>query len=150
MAGCGIMAVNEESGQSVFEFLIVLPMLIGMTIILIRVNTAIQISIVDQQYARAQVLFLAFNSPFYPALDKQSSQLVANGTSQMMVGVSDNPAGASNYSPKATVQLIARSKANSGSDSPQEEPAGGATLAKGPFQETPTPVAATSLATEVI
>lgn len=116
------MSREKEAGQSLIEFLLMLPLLIGMVIILIRVNTAIQISIVDQQYARAQALFLTFNSPFYPKLNIQQV-LGQSKINQMMVGVSDNVAPESgSYSPTATVQRITRTLANVGSDSPKEEP----------------------------
>jgi hypothetical protein len=115
--------IMDDKGQSVFEFLMMLPMLFGMVIILTRVNTAIQISIVNQQYARAQTLFLAFNSPIYPSLDHQVLDLIAKSTNQMIVGVSDNPPGASkSYTPQATVQHISRKKSVPAPDTPNEEP----------------------------
>ncbi len=114
------MDVKGESGQSIFEFLFAMPMLIGMVMILIRLNTAIQMSLVNQQYSRAQALFLAYNSPFYPELEKQEN-LVGKSTNQLMVGVSDNPA-TPNYFPKASVQLIGRNRKSAGSNAPQEEP----------------------------
>ena len=36
--------LRSESGQSLMEFAMLLPMLVGMTVIFIRINTAIQIS----------------------------------------------------------------------------------------------------------
>jgi len=122
--GLSIMDVerlDQECGQSLFEFMMMLPMLFGMVIILIKVNTAIQISIVDQQYARAQALFLTFNSPHYPPLSKQVGSLIGNSMNQMLLGVSDNQASG-NYVPKATVQLIARKKNAPAPDTEQEEP----------------------------
>src|SRR5688500_8394742 len=100
------MVVKEETGQSILEFLMMLPMLIGFCIMLMRVNMAIQISIVNQQYARAQTLFLTFNSPHYPSLERQVQDLTPNSMNQMLLGVSDNVAVAG-YTPKAPVQLIA-------------------------------------------
>lgn len=119
--GCLIMGV-DEGGQSVLEFLVALPLLIGMTLLLIRINTAIQISIVDQQYARAQTLALALNSPFYPANNHKMGDLVGKKANQLLVGISDNPAGNGDYVPKATVQMITRNKNKVGINTDQEEP----------------------------
>jgi len=115
------MAVSNEEGQSLFEFLLMLPMLVGLTVILVRVNSAIQISIVNQQYARAQTLFLAFNNSTYPVLSQQS-RLIKNGTNQLILGVSDNVADNEGYTPIASVQMITRNKSGQASDAPREEP----------------------------
>ena len=116
--------VQGEDGQSVLEFLLMLPMLVGLTVMLIRVNTVIQISIVNQQYARAEALWLTFNSAFYPELRHRETNLVSKGYNQMILGVSDNaaPESAERYTPKASVQNIAR-KRGLGSNEPQSEPA---------------------------
>src|SRR4051812_32338299 len=119
-----IMVVEREEGQSIIEFLLMLPMLLGITMILIKLNIAIQIAIVDQQYARAQALFLAFNSPYYPSVQKREQRLVPSGTNQLITGVSDNAdeGGQGTYVPKATVQPITRSKRVTASDAAHEEP----------------------------
>ena len=38
-----------ERGQSLLEFCLLLPVLLGLVTMMIRVNTAIQVSIVNQQ-----------------------------------------------------------------------------------------------------
>jgi hypothetical protein len=111
----------NEDGQSILEFLLTLPMLLGFVILLIKINTAIQISIVDQQYARAQALFITYNSPFYPEISKYG-RLISNSTHQLILGVSDNAASGDSYQPIATEQLITRSKKNTASNAPREEP----------------------------
>jgi len=83
------VAKNEE-GQSLLEFLLVLPVLLGLVALMTRVNTAIQASLVYQQYARAQTTFLTFNSPVYPSLRLQASELNGKNYNQMTIGVSDN------------------------------------------------------------
>jgi hypothetical protein len=117
------MDVRNEEGQSIVEFLLMLPLMFGIAMTLLWVNSAIQIGIVDQQYARAQVLFLAFNSPFYPEYTKQV-QMVEQGTNQMVMGVSDNaiPDGAT-IVPKATTQQITRNSiAKTASNENRAEP----------------------------
>lgn len=115
---------ENESGQSVVEFLIVLPILLGLSVLLIRVNTAIQVSIVNQQYARAQTHFLTFNSSVYPSLRLRKFNMHANGFNQMMIGVSDKaiPEGQDTAPPEATVIQISNSKEYKGSDENQLEP----------------------------
>jgi len=58
--------VSNDEGQSLLEFLIALPMMIGISMLLVRVNTAIQASIVQQKYARGAIHFFTWNSPYYP------------------------------------------------------------------------------------
>ncbi len=120
----GAERLLRESGQSLVEFLLIFPVLIGFIVVIVRINTAIQISIVDQQYARAQAWFITFNSPFYPPLtDKTGASTGGGWFNQMVIGVSDNKAPANGqYTPQATVQLISRSLNVKGSDANQEEP----------------------------
>ena len=115
--------VNSESGQSLLEFAFLLPVLVGMTVVLIRINTAIQISIVNQQYSRAQVLFAAFNSPFYPEA-KYQADMVEKKMNQVVMGVSENTnqGGEDDYTPLASIQRITRSKTIRGPNAPQSEP----------------------------
>jgi Flp pilus assembly protein TadG len=118
---------REESGQSIIEFVLMMPLLLGMVILLVKINSVIQASIVDQQYARAEALFLAFNSPFYPENSKKET-LIEDQMNQMLVGVSGNLASGENgdYSPQATVLSVARSDTNplarSASDESGQEP----------------------------
>ena len=119
-----VKIARGEQGQSLLEFLLMLPMMIGLIVIMSRVNTAIQASIVDQQYARMQTLWLTFNSPIYPKLGLQASQLNQKKYNQMMVGVSDNVITASSSQPKASTTLITRTPAQAfgASNDPQQEP----------------------------
>jgi hypothetical protein len=113
----------DRSGQSLVEFLVLMPLLIGLTVIMVRVTTAIQVSIVNQQYARAQSLFLAYNSAVYPRLQQREDNFIRRGYNNMVIGVSDNSAPDSGpYVPKATVQKIARKPNGGGSDENQSEP----------------------------
>jgi hypothetical protein len=113
----------DESGQSILEFLLLLPMLLGLTVLVIRTNTAIQVSIANQQWARAQALFLTFNSPIYPSVASRESNFIQTGFNQMMIGVSDNIASSQGtYVPIATVQNIARKANAGGSDDAQTVP----------------------------
>lgn len=117
--------VRDDSGQSVLEFLFLLPMLIGLTVVLIRINSAIQVSIVNQQYARSQTLFLAFNSPVYPQSEYREKFFVQGQSNRMVIGVSDNvqKEDEAEYVPEATTQNIARNRRLSGGEGPaQSEP----------------------------
>lgn len=108
------------------EFLLMLPVMMGLVILMIRVNSAIQVSIVDQQYARAQVHFLTFGSPVFPQISQRVPNLDGKGYNQMVMGVSDNLTSTSGaaYVPEATTQNIARNRkvAAMGDDTPQTEP----------------------------
>lgn len=128
--GKGEALSSDQSGQSVIEFLLMLPLLVGMTLLLIKVNTAIQMSIVNQKYARAQALFIAFNSPVFPRRGSIASNFVEKNTNQMVVGVSENSftaeaieAAGGDQQPEASTFNIAPRKVAGGSDAPGEEPA---------------------------
>ena len=114
-----------EEGQSVIEFLLLLPVLVSFTVVLVRINTAIQVSIVDQQYARANALYLTFNSAVYPEKTYQNI-LFSEQMNQMLLGVSDNPSPSSaeegDYVPQATTQWVTRNKRIAGSNDPKSEP----------------------------
>ncbi len=114
---------NEDLGQSIIELILMLPVMIGLIILMIKINTAIQVSIVDQKYARAQALFLTFNSPFYPDIEKQV-KMADYSMNQMLVGVSGNLESSgqgSDYLPEATTQNIARNPRGQ-RDDPGKEP----------------------------
>lgn len=79
---------HGESGQSIIEFLLMVPIVIGLTMMMIKVNTVIQISIVNQKYARAQALFIAYNSPYFPELRFRKEMIEDRKSNQMILGVS--------------------------------------------------------------
>lgn len=115
---------DSESGQSILEFMISLPIMVGLIVILTKANTLIQMAIVNQQYGRAQALFLAYNNATYPRQAHRDS-MRGTGYNQMIVGVADNPApdpnGGGEYPPEASKLNITRKKP-SGTDPAQEEP----------------------------
>ena len=123
---------ETQSGQSIVEFLILLPFLIGLTVIMIRANTAIQFSIVDQQYARAQAFFLAFNHNTYPSLlgsdgaPALRSVLTEDAQNQLVLGVSNQAppdSDEANFQPDAQVQRVARTLKKAGAiGAPGEQP----------------------------
>jgi len=66
---------------------------LALVIVLARVNMAIQVSIVNQQYATAQAHWLAFNSaPFFPQLflRVRNFQEAPKRGNLMILGVSSN------------------------------------------------------------
>lgn len=113
------------SGQSILEFLIVLPLMVGLVMLMVRVNTAIQISIVNQQYTRAQALFIAYNSAVYPRLEQRIAGGDKSAFNQMIMGMSFKAISAGddftegNRQPDAPLGIISR---KGGSDDPKIEP----------------------------
>jgi len=106
---------SRNSGQAMVEFLLLLPAVVILIAVLVRVNLAIQVSIVNQQYARAQALWLAFNSPVYPELRHRVKNF-QSGTklfNEMVIGVSQNAfpdEGDEAYQPEATIQNVSQRK----------------------------------------
>jgi len=120
------LSSRSNGGQSLIEFVFMLPVMFGMIFILIRVNSAIQVSIVNQKYSRQRLLELVGNSPHYPDVGQRLTEMVTNGINRMVVGVSEEliPDKAVDFTPSATTQVITAKKDSSGtaSDAAQEEP----------------------------
>lgn len=114
---------QSEKGQALFEFLLLLPLMVIVTTLLIKVNTTTQLSIVNQQYARAQVLFLAYNSPEYPELRLRQTRRPQD---VLYLGVSENlPSDRLNegkYVPEAPSFKITRPSAPIGNNDEKTEP----------------------------
>ena len=118
---------SRRSGQSLVEFVLILPVVIGMLFLLIRVDSAIQVSIVNQKYSRQRLFELVGNSPYYPDLGRVPS-LIEKGDNRLVVGVSEESTQEidSGFSPSAPTQMIARRRAVAAnaeaSDDPGEQP----------------------------
>lgn len=111
---------RDESGQSLIEFLLFIPILLAITGFTLRVNAAIQSSIVDQKYARAQTFTLTSNSAYYPRNEVRNSTKNTFGrisADQMVLGVSSNIA-TEGYNPKATTISIVSEGKPYGNDDP--------------------------------
>ena len=114
---------SNESGQSVIEFMLMLPLMLALTVLLVKMNTAIQMSIVNQQYARAQLTFLTFNSSSYPQRKLVKSLFERTNSNRMIIGVAENsfpPEGTA--APEASTYTVARNSKRVGADPPQDEP----------------------------
>jgi hypothetical protein len=81
---------NHQSGQSILEFLVTLPLMLGLVMLMIRVNTYIQMGVVNQQYARAQTLFVSGNGAEYPQRPLVITNLAKARYNQFVVAISDN------------------------------------------------------------
>lgn len=57
---------HAQSGQSMMEFAILIPLLIGLMALMVEVETVISGAIVGQKYVRQHLHFLFFNSRNYP------------------------------------------------------------------------------------
>lgn len=121
-----MITVVEETGQSIIEFLIILPLMVGLMILMVKVNTAIQVSIVNQQYVRAQLLFFSYNSATYPRLKTRVEGLYPFSYNQVLMGMSNKRISdgdeyqGSNKIPDAVEIGLTRKKG--GSDEAQVEP----------------------------
>lgn len=119
----------DDRGQGALEFLLLLPMCLGVVMLMIRVNTVIQISIVDQKYAREQALFVAGNAADYPLRPGVVETLAGTGASmsnQLVMGVSENaPTGtgdadSESFNTQASTFVIGRASNRLGSDAQGE------------------------------
>lgn len=126
--GAGSGLATGEEGQSVLEFLYLLPLLVALTMLMIRVNTAIQMDIVNEQWVREMALYISGNGANYPRRPGIIDQLAPLGYNQLVIGMastyvssSDGEGDGSNGAVDAPVYNIAGSKIL-GSDAPQEEP----------------------------
>lgn len=118
----GVKLGNE--GQGLLELIFAVPVFIGFVWIFFKVNSAIQVSINNQQHSRGQILHLAFNSAVFPELKFRlgSSGMASTGApNQFTAGTSadhvepDSPVN-------ATVVSLARSPAQEQGESIQSLP----------------------------
>lgn len=124
----------DEKGQSMLEFVFMLPILVGLIVVMVRTNTVIQMSVVNQKYARAQALWLTFNSPYYPRLSfrkpkdscgdfDSNDQFIRYGYNRMVIGMADQPVEDTGGKADAVTQFVARDSAQAGVEGPsQSEP----------------------------
>ncbi len=120
-------SATDESGQSVLEFVFMLPILIGLVVVMVRSNTVIQMSIVNQKYTRAQALWLTFNSPHYPRLSFRQAgspedQFVQYGYNRMIIGMADQDVSETGGKAVASTQVVARDAKLVGDGPSQTEP----------------------------
>lgn len=117
-----ITVASNQRGQSLIEVVFLLPIIFGLFVVTAKINTAIQVAIVNQQYARAQALTLAQNSPYYPRRQQQLVMSTKN-SNQLIMGVADQVLDEDDEGvPKATVQVIARTRGLAGSEPQEKEP----------------------------
>jgi hypothetical protein len=109
--------LSGHSGQSMLEFLFMLPLMLALTILLVRVNTSIQMSIVNQKYTRGQAQWFVFNSPIYPQRVSPDGQkfreanFIGPNYNQMIIGVSEEPPSENNQNAiSASTQVIVRNQ----------------------------------------
>jgi hypothetical protein len=115
---------SDERGQSLLEFLFLLPVLLGMVFILFRVSATIQMSIVNQKYIRSHMLNSNFNSAVYPRRERVVSDFAPYNYNRMVMGMGEEPVDEENEGRvDASVSMITRSKRLAGSRGPdQDEP----------------------------
>lgn len=83
--------LQQEEGQSLLEVVFIFPFLFLFIGLLFKMNMAVQMSIVNTQYARIQAYVLTLNSPEYPRIEfRRSPKMFGLGGQDLMVlGVSD-------------------------------------------------------------
>ena len=119
--------LSSERGQSVLEFVFMLPILLGLIVIMVRSNTVIQMSIVNQKYARAQALWLTFNSPHYPRRSFRTpgspgDQFVQFGFNRMVIGMTETPVDDTGGKATASMQAVVRGGVPAPDGPSQSEP----------------------------
>jgi hypothetical protein len=119
--------LRDEHGQSVLEFVFMLPVLLGLIVIMVRSNTVIQMSIVNQKYTRAQALWLTFNSPYYPRLSfrkdgSPDDQFVRYGFNRMVIGMAEKPVDDTGGKATASTQTVVRGGVPAPDGPSQSEP----------------------------
>ena len=115
---------ENRSGQSLVEFVFMLPLIVGMLVLLIRVNSAIQVSIVNQKYSRQRLFELIANNSTYPS-DARRDALRGRKEHRLLVGVSEESTGdQADLQVSAPTEWITRSKkaAMGASTQAQSEP----------------------------
>lgn len=119
--------MNRRSGQSLMEFVLILPVMAGLLFLMIRVSATIQVSIVNQKYARQRALELADNGANYPKLRFLRGNFIERRSNRMVVGVSEettdvSSGGSSEIVATAPTLPITSRKQLPGSNENQTEP----------------------------
>jgi hypothetical protein len=86
-----MVARQKERGQSLIEFVLILPVMVGMLFLMLRVSSGVQVSIVNQKYSRLRIFEFASNAPYYPSLARFRDSFVAQNSNRMVIGVSEEP-----------------------------------------------------------
>lgn len=109
----------NQKGQSVLEFLFLMPLVVIFIGLLIRIMIVTQTSIVQQKYARAQALTLTGYSPEFPStiLRQSAYELHMN---QMLIGIAKNnaPAEDADYPPRPPIVAVSRPGTDMGQTNP--------------------------------
>ena len=106
--------IRNDAGQSMLEFVLLLPLFIGIFFLMLRLNSATQISIVNQKYARTTTLRLTYNHPWFVKFSPVGT--TSNGVNaaryhRETIGISDEFTDG-NRRPIATSFLITRTPAS--------------------------------------
>jgi len=118
--------IQNQKGQSLIEMVVAVPIFLGFVWILFQVNTAIQVSINNQQHSRGQMLHLAFNSPIFPELKFRVAPagMVENKTDLFIAGTSAEHVEDGTSTVLATVVSVARDAKKVLGESTQSLPVG--------------------------
>lgn len=102
---------KSNSGQSILEFAFLIPIFATILFLIIEVETAISMSIVNQKYSRNHMHFLFFNHRQYPQHDFVQKQK-GDSMRRWWIGVDDNSTynKLNNIVPKAPTQKIGKIK----------------------------------------
>lgn len=116
-----------NEGQSILELMFSIPVFVGFIWVFFQVNTAIQVSINNQQHSRAQMLHLTFNSPIFPELkfreDPMTGMIASGNPEQFTAGTSDELVDAANPSTiTPTIISLARDPSKEKGESNQSWP----------------------------
>lgn len=82
---------DQRRGQTLLEFLIVLPLILVFIKITLKVNAASQISINNQKALHSKILDLASNSPFFPRIANHEVSFVKKNRNFMTIGMVAGP-----------------------------------------------------------
>ncbi len=119
------LAITDEGGQSILEFILTLPLMLGLVVLLLRINTTIQMSIVNQKYTRGMAQWFVFNSAVFPEVKVRRNDFVNPGAgatfNQMIIGVSENRPSKEDPGAEASkFRIVRRAKDNKESEAGEE------------------------------
>ncbi len=111
-----------ERGQSLLEFVLLLPVMVGMLILMVRISSSVQVSIVNQKYSRLRIFEFTDNAPYYPKIDFFRRFFLEQNANRMVIGVSDQPVSGESVEPDASTVKINSSRQVVGSNEARAEP----------------------------
>jgi hypothetical protein len=111
--------LRGTEGQSLLEFFILFPVFLAIFIMMLRTNSATQVSINNQRYSRAIALHYTMNDPWLVMKGRDPTKGIFGAVNKtkyhrLVLGVGDDEASLNGNQPAATTLMVTRNAGTNG------------------------------------